>query len=102
MHASSGVIGKVLKAGERRALRRLDRRLRVRPEQLVAAASEPLDSVPTLDAVKVADAPPPVDQVEQGLAHHLSQWTMLSSGIRSAGLNSPPVLNPMVRRAACV
>ena len=65
--AIGGVVRKVAEAAERVALVRLDRRLRVRPEQLVTPVPEPIDGIRSGCAVQVADPAPPVDEVEQGL-----------------------------------
>ena len=96
------VLGKITQAFESGAFVRLDWRLRVSPEKLIASSLELLERVRAAYAVQVADSPAPVDQVEQRLRYHFSQWTMPSSGIRCAGLNSPPVLNPIASSAVCV
>src|SRR5690348_7355945 len=54
----------IVKAGKRTTLVVLDGRLRVRAEQLVPAGPESFQCIRSGDAVQVADAPAPVDQVE--------------------------------------
>jgi len=92
-------VREVVEPAEQSAFLGLDRRLGVSLEERVAAAPEPLMRILAADPIKVPDLPPPVDKVEQPLSYHFSQWTMPSRGIRVAGLNSPPVLKPMVSSA---
>src|SRR6266851_4283264 len=103
--AEGCIARKVMKAAEQLALLGFDRRLRVGLEKLVATFTESLEDIGAAQPVQVPDAAPPVDQVEEvggDCRHQVSQWTIGSSGIRSAGLNSPPSWNPTVIRAACV
>src|SRR5438445_12844015 len=103
-HAEGRIVREVVQSRERRPLLRLDRRLGMCLEQAVAALAKLLERIRSADPVQVSDPSPPIDQVEKRdrvYCHQFSQWTIGSSGILSAGLNSPPVWNPTVINAAC-
>ncbi len=64
-HAEGWIVREVMKPSERRPLFRLDRRLRMRFEQAIAALAKLLERVRSADPIKVANPSPPVDKVEQ-------------------------------------
>src|SRR5690348_9767602 len=67
LDAITGVALEVAQAGEGSTLVGLDWGLRMGAEQLVARPPEVRQSVGTFDPEQVADAPPPVDEVEVSL-----------------------------------
>src|SRR5712692_10926355 len=121
-HAEGRIVREVMEPGERSPLLGFDRRLRVRLEQAVATLAEFLEGVWSADAIEVAHPAPPIDEIEKRNRighlrgprelnakppnswgfHQVSQCTIGSSGIRSAGLKSPPVWKPSVISAAWV
>src|SRR6266851_4161820 len=64
-HAEGWIVREVMEPSERRPLFRLDRRLRMRFEQAIAALAKLLERVRSADPIKVANPSPPVDKVEQ-------------------------------------